>query len=245
MTGGMGVRVPDSLRALLFDMDGVLTDTAVLHAAAWKQAFDAALDALGVGPPFDERADYLAHVDGRSRLDGVRGFLTSRGIALPNGREEDAPGTLTVHGIGRAKNDLVVELIRTRGVEPYAGSVELVHAARDRGLATAVVSSSANAREGLRSAGLEECFDVWVDGVRIDAEDLPGKPAPDTFLAAARDLGIEPAQAAVLEDAVAGVQAGRAGDFGWVVGVDRHGQADALRAAGADAVVGDLAELEL
>lgn len=240
----MGVRVPDSLRALLFDMDGVLTDTAVVHAAAWKEAFDAALDRLGIGPPFDEHADYLAHVDGRSRLDGVRAFLTSRGIALPEGGDADAPGELSVHGIGRAKNDRVVELIRSEGVDPYAGSADLVRVARGRGLATALVSSSANARDGLRSAGLENCFDAWVDGVRIAEEGIPGKPAPDTFLAAARDLGVEPAQAGVLEDAIAGVQAGRAGGFGWVVGVDRHGRADELREAGADVVVSDLAEIE-
>lgn len=242
---GARVQVPDGIRALLFDMDGVLTDTARVHAAAWKETFDAVLAELGEGPPFDRRADYVAHVDGRSRLDGVRAFLASRGIELPEGGAGDPPDALTVHGVGRRKNDLVVDLIRRQGVDAYEGSVRFLREARARGMQTAVVSSSANAREALRSAGLEDCFDTWVDGVRIDEEDLPGKPAPDTFLAAARDLGVAPAQAAVLEDALAGVEAGRAGDFGWVVGVDRAEQGDELRARGADVVVCDLAELEL
>lgn len=240
-----GVQVPPAIRALLFDMDGVLTDTARVHAAAWKETFDEVLEQVGSGPPFDLRDDYVAHVDGKPRLDGVRAFLAARGIDLPEGDAADAPGALTVHGIGRRKNERVLELIRRDGVDAYEGSVRFVHEARARGLACAVVSSSANARESLRSAGLESCFDTWVDGVRIDAERLAGKPAPDTFLLAAADLGVAPGHAAVLEDALAGVEAGRAGDFGWVVGVDRAGQADALRARGADVVVCDLAELEL
>ena len=239
------MRLPSSTAALLFDMDGVLTDTAVVHARAWKETFDAVLERLGSGPPFDAGADYTAHVDGRSRLDGVRGFLASREIELPEGSHDDPEDALTVQGIGRRKNDLVVALIREGGVKAYPGSVAFVRAARERGLPCAVVSSSANAREALRAAGLEDCFDTWVDGVRIDAEQLPGKPKPDTFLTAAADLGVRPEDAVVLEDALAGVAAGRAGGFGCVVGVDRTGHADELRERGADVVVGDLADLEL
>nr|WP_241004345.1 beta-phosphoglucomutase family hydrolase [Conexibacter sp. SYSU D00693] len=240
------MRVPDSVRALLFDMDGVLTDTARVHAGAWQQTFDAVLDELGSDAPrFDTDADYRAYVDGKSRLDGVRSFLEARGVELPEGEADDGPQALTVRGVGRRKNDLVLELIRSRGVDRYEGSLRFVEQARAKGLQTAVVSSSANAREALRSAGMDELFDTWVDGVRIDEEGLPGKPAPDTFLAAARDLGVSPAHAAVLEDALAGVAAGRAGDFGWVVGVDRTGHPDDLRKHGADVVVRDLEELEL
>ena len=241
----MAAILPASIDALLFDVDGVLTNTAVIHARAWKQAFDAVLDELGQGPPFDEGRDYTAHVDGRSRLDGVRAFLDSRGIDLPEGDEQDPPDKLTVRGVGRRKNDLVLELLHEGGVDAYPGSVAFLHRARDAGYRTAVVSSSANARDALRSAGIEGLFDAWVDGVRIDEEHLQGKPAPDTFLRAAEDLGVPPDRAAVLEDALAGVQAGRAGRFGVVVGVDRHDQADALRTHGADVVVGDLDELEL
>lgn len=239
------MRVPGDITALLFDMDGVLTNTAVVHAGAWKQAFDAVLEERGEGPPFDPRADYEAHVDGLPRLDGVRGFLRSRGIELPEGTPEDPPDALTVQGVGRRKNDLVLELIRRDGVEPYEGSRRFVQAARERGLRTAVVSSSANAREALRSVGMEDLFDTWVDGVRLDEDGIKGKPAPDPFLVAARDLGAEPSQAAVFEDAVSGVCAGSKGRFGWVVGVDRTGHAQELRDHGADVVVQDLDELEL
>jgi beta-phosphoglucomutase family hydrolase len=239
------VRLPEQVKALLFDVDGVLTDTASVHAKAWKQTFDGVLDRLGDQPPFDITTDYQEHVDGRSRLDGVRGFLQARGIDLPEGSEDDGPDQLTVQGIGRAKNDLVLRLIREEGVKRYEDAARFVPAARERGLRTAVVSSSANAREALRAAGLEDCFDTWVDGVRIAEEHLEGKPAPDTFAAAARDLGVENARAAVFEDAEAGVEAGRAGDFGLVVGVDRTGHADALREHGADVVVQDLGEIEL
>ena len=239
------MRLPASTAALLFDMDGVLTDTAVVHARAWDETFDAVLKQLGAGPPFDREADYEAHVDGRSRLDGVRAFLASRSIELPEGTPADPPDALTINGIGRRKNDLVLRLIREGGVQAYPGSVSFVRAARERGLGCGLVSSSANALEALRAAGLEDCFDAWVDGVRIDAEQLPGKPNPDTFLAAAADLGVPPEHAVVLEDALAGVEAGRAGGFGCVVGVDRTGRADALREHGADVVVGDLSELEL
>jgi beta-phosphoglucomutase family hydrolase len=239
------VLVPEPIRAFLLDMDGVLTNTAVVHAGAWKRTFDAVLEQIGAGPPFDAREDYVAYVDGKSRLDGVRSFLEARGVELPEGTKEDSPEALTVNGVGRRKNDLVLELIRTQGVEPYEGSRRFVQQARELGHGVAVVSSSANAREALRSVGMDDLFDSWVDGVRIDEEGIKGKPAPDGFLTAARDLGVDPAHAAVVEDALAGVEAGRNGDFGWVVGVDRIGHADALREHGADVVVQDLDELEL
>lgn len=222
----------------------MITDTASVHAKAWKETFDALLDALGKTPEFSH-ADYEAYVDGKSRLDGVRSFLGSRDIDLPEGDPSDEPGAQTVEGIGRAKNDRLLELIRTDGVKGYDDAARLLRAAREQGLATAVVSSSANAREALRSVGLEDCFDTWVDGNRIDAEGIKGKPAPDAFLTAARDLDTAAAEAAVFEDAVAGMQAGRAGSFGWVVGVDRTGHADALRENGADVVVSDLDDVTL
>lgn len=238
-------RAPDTIKAVLFDVDGVLTDTARVHAKAWKEAFDEALERLGDDRPFDTGEDYRTYVDGKSRLDGVRSFLhDGRGHDVPEGGEDDEPGELTVHGIGRRKNDLVVALIEEEGVEAFPGARDCVCAARERGLRTAVVSSSANARPALRSAGLEELFDTWVDGIRIAEEELPGKPAPDVFLAAAADLGVEPGHAAVLEDALSGVEAGRAGEFGWVVGVDRTDDADALREHGADVVVQDLSEVD-
>src|SRR3954454_8739345 len=214
------VRVPEHVDVLLFDVDGVLTDTASVHAKAWKRAFDEALERLdGDCEPFDPRTDYEAHVDGKSRLDGVRGFLGSRDIDLPEGSDDDAADELTVRGIGRRKNDLLLELIRSDGVKGYDDAARFVRAARERDYKTAVVSSSANAREALRSVGLEDCFDTWVDGTRIDRDKIKGKPAPDAFLAAANDLGASPDRAAVFEDAEAGVAAGRAGDFGWVLGV--------------------------
>lgn len=240
----MPTRLPTATAALLFDVDGVLTDTARVHARAWKQAFDEALDRLGEGPPFTDR-DYEHAVDGRSRLDGVRGFLQLRGIDLPEGGEDDP---LTVQGIGRRKNDLLLEILRTDGVASFDDAARFVRAARERGLPCAVVSSSANAREALRSAGLEDCFSAWVDGVRIAGDDLPGKPHPDTFLAAAADLGVEASRAVVFEDALSGVEAGRSGGFAQVVGVDRIGgaHADALREHGADVVVRHLdTELEI
>lgn len=237
--------LPASAAALLFDVDGVLTDTAVVHSRAWKETFDEVLERCGESPPFDEDDDYARYVDGRSRLDGVRAFLDSRNIELPEGEVGDPPDALTVQGVGRRKNDLLVRAMRTDGVRAFPDAVDFVRRAHDRGLLLAVVSSSANAREALRSAGIEACFDTWVDGVRIDADDLTGKPAPDTFLAAAADLDVDPADAVVFEDALAGVEAGRAGGFGCVVGVDRHGDAEALRERGADIVVSDLGTLEL
>jgi beta-phosphoglucomutase family hydrolase len=240
--------LPARVRACLFDLDGVLTQTAKLHAAAWKQTFDDYLRrrAARTGEsfvPFDPVGDYDAHVDGRPRYDGVHAFLASRGIELPGGEPTDPPKAETVAGIGNRKNEVVQRMIRDRGVEPYEGSVRYVEAARGNGLRRAVVSSSTNTREVLAAAGIDGLFEQVVDGVVAQREHLEGKPAPDAFLAGARVLGVEPPEAAVFEDALAGVAAGRAGRFGCVVGVDRVGQADALRSHGADLVVSDLAEL--
>ncbi|GAA3787391.1 beta-phosphoglucomutase family hydrolase [Streptomyces chiangmaiensis] len=237
--------LPDGIQACLFDLDGVITKTAVVHAAAWKQTFDDFLRRRDGDSfrPFDEVADYDEYVDGRPRADGVRTFLASRDIHLSEGDPGDPPGRETVHGLGNRKNELVLELIRTRGVDAYDGTIRYVEAVRAAGLRTAVVSSSTNCRDILRSIGAEQLFDVRIDGVVAAERHLPGKPHPDTFLAAAHDLGVEPKAAAVFEDALAGMDAGRSGHFGYVVGVDRVGQADALRAHGADVVVTDLAEL--
>jgi HAD superfamily hydrolase (TIGR01509 family) len=226
----------------------VLTQTARVHAAAWKEMFDAFLRARAGRAsepfvPFDALGDYDEYVDGKPRYDGVRSFLASRGIELPEGGPDDPPDAETVAGLGNRKNELVLELIRRDGVEAYEGSVRYVHAARDAGLRRAVVSASANCQDVLAAAGIEDLFEVRIDGVVAQQEHLAGKPAPDTFLAAARALGVDARQAAVFEDALAGVEAGRAGGFGLVVGVDRVGQADALRAHGAEIVVSDLSEL--
>ena len=240
--------VPQSIEACLFDLDGVLTRTAELHAKAWKQTFDAFLrerarrgeDAFR---PFDAKADYGAHVDGRPRADGVRSFLAARRIALPEGARSDPPGADTVHGLGARKNRLVRELMAEHGVGVYEGSLRFLAAAREAGLARALVTSSENAAPVLRASGLDGQFDAQVDGTDADRLGLEGKPAPDFFLEAARRLDVAPAHAAVLEDALAGVAAGRAGGFGLVVGVDRARHAAQLRASGADLVVSDLAEL--
>ena len=241
------------LRACLFDLDGVITQTAVLHAAAWKQMFDAFLadPARAGGPqqPFTD-ADYQRYVDGRPRFDGVRTFLAARGITLPEGEDDDPPDAVTVHGLGNRKNELVVAAIARGEVTVYEGSVRFLHAVRAAGLRTAVVSSSANTVDVLRSVGLADQFDARVDGVVAKERGLPGKPAPDTFVAAARDLGCTPAEAVVLEDALAGVASGRAGGFALVVGVDRSDPGDdahgaALRDHGADVVVRDLADLDV
>jgi beta-phosphoglucomutase family hydrolase len=236
--------LPDEIRACLFDLDGVLTKTALVHAAAWKEMFDDFLrtrEGPGFVPFGDE--DYNEYVDGKPRYDGVRSFLASRGIELPEGSPDDPPGAETVQGLGNRKNELVLAKIRQDGVERYEGSVRYVEAARDAGLHRAVVSASANCHDVLSAARIDGLFEVVVDGVVAEREHLAGKPAPDTFLAAARKLGIDEAAAAVFEDAIAGVEAGRAGKFGFVVGVDRVGHADALRAHGADVVVSDLEEL--
>jgi beta-phosphoglucomutase family hydrolase len=236
--------LPDSTQACLFDLDGVLTQTAKVHAAAWKQMFDAFL-ARRPEPqaPFDAAQDYNRYVDGKPRADGVRDFLTSRGIELPEGAPDDPPDRETIAGLGNRKNELVLELIQRDGVEVYDGSARYLQAALDAGLRCAVVSSSANTRAVLTAVGLLDRFEAIVDGVVARERGLKGKPAPDTFLAGAHELGVDPGVAVVFEDALAGVAAGRAGGFGCVVGVDRVGQADALREHGATVVVADLAEL--
>lgn len=237
--------LPAGIRACLFDLDGVLTQTAKVHAEAWKQTFDEFLRQRDGErfKPFDKVADYDQYVDGLPRYDGVRNFLTSRGIELPEGSPADSPGQETICGVGNRKNDLVLRLIKRDGVEAYDGSVSYVKAARDAGLRRAVVSSSANCRDVLIAAGIEDLFEARIDGQVADEQHLKGKPAPDTFLAGARALGVSAAEACVYEDALAGVQAGRAGNFGYVIGVDRVGQAEALRAHGASVVVKDLSEL--
>jgi beta-phosphoglucomutase family hydrolase len=247
--------LPRQVVACLFDLDGVLTQTARLHAAAWKEMFDAYLRERSgrTGEPFvpfDSGADYNEYVDGKPRFDGVRSFLASRGITLPEGGENDPPGgendppgAETVHGLGNRKNEIVLRRLREVGVDVYPGSVAYLRAARSAGLRRAVVSSSANCRDVLIAAGLDELIEARVDGVLAAQQRLRGKPAPDTFLAGARLLGVEPARAAVFEDAVAGVAAGRAGAFGYVVGVDRVGHAEELREHGADIVVTDLSQL--
>jgi beta-phosphoglucomutase family hydrolase len=240
--------LPASIAACLFDLDGVLTQTAKVHARAWKTMFDAYLRqrAERTGEtfrPFDDAADYDEYVDGKPREDGVRSFLASRHITVPEGSEDDPPEADTVHGLGNRKDQLFLHLIRTQGVEAYEGSVRYLHAAREAALKLAVVSSSKNCSEVLRAARLEGMFDAQVDGNVALARRLAGKPAPDTYLEAAQMLGVPPLQAAVYEDALAGVEAGRAGGFGLVVGVDRVGQASALREHGAGVVVKDLADL--
>jgi beta-phosphoglucomutase family hydrolase len=240
--------LPKSIRACLFDLDGVLTDTAKVHAAAWKEMFDAFLKAWadntgGQYTAFDAIADYDSYVDGKPRADGTRSFLKSREIELPEGTGDDPPSAQTVQALGNAKNEIVLRKIREDGVEAYPGSVRYVHALRSAGFPLAVVSSSANCADVLEAAGICELFDARIDALSVESNHLHGKPAPDTFLAAAKLLGVQAANAVVFEDALSGVEAGRAGRFGFVVGVDRVGQADALRLHGADVVVGDLAEL--
>jgi beta-phosphoglucomutase family hydrolase len=240
--------LPEGIKACLFDLDGVLTQTAKVHAAAWKTMFDEFLRSWAERHgqefvPFDPVSDYDEYVDGKPRYEGVKSFLASRGIELLQGTPEDPPSAETIDGLGNRKNEIVLKLIHEQGVQPYEGSVRYVHAVIDAGLRRAVVSSSTNCRDVLKAAGIDDLFDEIVDGVVAEREHLKGKPAPDTFLAGARAVGAEPREAAVFEDALAGVEAGRAGSFGFVVGVDRVGQADALKAHGADVVVRDLAEL--
>jgi beta-phosphoglucomutase family hydrolase len=240
--------LPARVRACLFDLDGVLTDTAKLHAAAWKEMFDGFLTARAEKTgsafvAFDEVGDYDTYVDGKSRADGIRSFLQSRGIDLPTGASNDSVGQLTISGLGNAKNANFLRRIRDDGVTAYPGSVHYVQAVRSAGLHTAVVSSSANCAQVLDAAGITDLFQTRIDGIAVGEQHLAGKPAPDTYLAAAHVLGVEPAEAAVFEDALSGVAAGRAGGFGFVIGVDRVGQADELRGRGADRVVTDLAQL--
>jgi beta-phosphoglucomutase family hydrolase len=233
--------LPDGIRACLFDLDGVLTETARVHRAAWREVFDQVLEAHGQ-PPFTDE-DYLKYVDGKQRRDGVRDFLASRGITLPEGSPHDPPEADTVAGVGNRKNVLLVDRLARDGVDVIPGSATYLSAVRDAGVRTAVVTSSANGADVIRAAGLEHLVEERVDGLVAQQEGLPGKPRPDTFLEAARRLGVEPAAAAVFEDALAGVAAGRTGGFGYVVGVDRGDQADALREAGADVVVNEISDL--
>lgn len=240
--------LPDGIAVCLFDLDGVLTDTASVHRRAWKTMFDdyLAQRAKSAGEPFREfsaDSDYPQYVDGKTRDDGVRSFLQSRGITLPDGDPDDDSGAESVHGLANRKNDLFQISLHRDGVEVFDGSRRYLEAVTDVGLPVAVVSSSANTEEVLRIADLEKFVQCRVDGVTIRTENLPGKPAPDTYLRAAQLLHVEPAHAAVFEDALSGVQAGRAGHFGVVVGVDRIGHAEALRDNGADIVVKDLADL--
>jgi len=240
--------LPDNVRACLFDLDGVLTATAKVHAAAWKEMFDEYLRerAAGTGEDFvafGEKDDYDAYVDGKPRFDGVRSFLASRGIELPDGKPDDPPSAETIHGLGNRKNEIVLRMIHEQGVGAYPGSRRYLEAAREAGLRRAVVSSSTNCRDVLAAAGIDEFFEARIDGIVAERDHLKGKPAPDTYLAGAQALEVTPNAAAVFEDALAGVEAGRAGGFACVVGVDRAGQADALREHGASVVVQDLAEL--
>jgi beta-phosphoglucomutase family hydrolase len=240
--------LPPQVTACLFDLDGVLTRTATIHARAWKETFDQFLRdrAEHTGErfvPFEVGTDYERYVDGRPRLDGTRAFLASRGIDLPEGTPDDPPDAVTVHGLSNRKNALVLELIAEGNVEVFEGSVRYVRAVRAAGMPTAVVSSSANTAQVLEVTGITDLFDARIDGVVARERGLPGKPAPDTFVAGAAELGVTPAEAAVFEDALAGVEAGRAGGFALVVGVDRSGETEMLRSHGADVVVGDLSEL--
>jgi beta-phosphoglucomutase family hydrolase len=236
--------LPNDIRACLFDLDGVLTDTASVHRRAWKEMFDAYLRTRpGEFVPFDIGADYQRYVDGKKREDGVRAFLASRNIELPQGQPDDDPSAETVHGLGNRKNEVFHRMLRDDGVRVFEGSRRYLEAVADAGLAVAVVSSSANTRDVLELTGLAEYVHVRVDGVTMREEGIAGKPAPDSFLRAAALLDVTAAQSAVYEDALAGVAAGRAGHFGIVVGVDRVGQSAQLRDNGADVVVTDLAEL--
>jgi beta-phosphoglucomutase family hydrolase len=240
--------LPDEVQACLFDLDGVVTKTALVHAAAWKQMFDEFLrqHAEQTGTefvPFDKVREYDRYVDGKPRLDGTRSFLAARGIELPEGDPDDPPTAQTMYGLSNRKNALVLEMIDKQGVQVYDGSVRYIEAVRAAGLRTAVVSSSANTVQVLQVVGLTGLFDARIDGVVAKERGLAGKPAPDTFLAGAQALGVTAAHATVFEDALAGVEAGRAGHFGLVVGVNRTGQAAELAKHGADVVVDDLEEL--
>lgn len=228
--------------AALFDLDGVLTPTAEVHMAAWYRMFSDYFDAHGITPEYTDE-DYFAHVDGKPRYDGVRACLASRGVTLPEGDPSDAAGTETICGIGNTKNDAFESILRDEGVDPYPGSVALLDHLEALGTKMAVVSSSRNAPAVLAAAGIAHRFSVVVDGTVVATEGIAGKPAPDMFELAARRLGVQDADAVVVEDALSGVAAGAAGDFGLTVGVDRGAGADALLAGGADVVVDDLAEL--
>jgi len=234
--------------AVIFDMDGVVTQTALVHAAAWKSAFDGLLAELSGGSgaplvPFDAQADYRTYVDGMPRADGIRRFLASRGITLPEGDPGDPPDAATVAGLGNRKNQDFLARVAERGVRPFATTVALIRGLRARALATAIISASENATDILAAAGVIDLFDVQVDGTDAARLGLAGKPDPAIFLEAARRLDVPPSRAAVVEDALAGVTAGRRGGFGLVIGVDRTGLGSAMTDLGADVVVSDLGEL--
>lgn len=244
----------DSYDGWLFDLDGVLTKTAEVHAAAWAQTFNAFLVAESARSgralaPFDPVIDYRRYVDGQPREDGVRNFLAARGIELPRGERSDPPEARTVSGIGNAKNHLLLEILANQGIAVFEGSIALVHELRRRHKRVAVVSASENTQAALNAAGIADLFHVRIDGQAVRALGLAGKPAPDSYLEGARQLDVDPARAVVLEDALAGVQAGRAGRFGLVIGVDNHDRegsylyADALIENGADVVYSDLGDL--
>jgi beta-phosphoglucomutase family hydrolase len=235
--------LPDDITACLFDLDGVLTQTAKVHQAAWKRTFDEFLRSRDPDAGEFTQADYNTFVDGKPREDGVRDFLASRGITLPEGSDDDPADAATVRGVATRKNELLLHELDEHGVQVYEGSIRYLRAVKEAGLATAVVTASANGEQVVAAGGFADLIDARVDGVVAKREGLRGKPAPDSFLAGARALGVPPAQAVVFEDALSGVAAGRAGDFGFVVGVDRVGQADELRKRGADVVVTDLAQL--
>jgi beta-phosphoglucomutase family hydrolase len=235
--------LPDGVRACLFDLDGVLTATATVHMAAWKRTFDDFLRGRDPEAPEFTQDDYNRSVDGKPRADGVRDFLASRGVVLPEGDRGDSPDAETVQGVATRKNELVQVELEEHGVEVYEGSIRYLRAVKAAGLATAVVTASANGEQVVAAGGFADLIDIRIDGVVALQEGLRGKPAPDTFLAGARGLGVPPQEAVVFEDALAGVAAGRAGGFAFVVGVDRVGHADGLREAGADVVVTDLTEL--
>ena len=240
--------LPDKVRACLFDLDGVLTDTASVHTKAWKAMFDAFLSerAKRTGEkfvPFDPAADYRQYVDGKKREDGVKSFLDSRGIELPEGTPDDSGDAETIYGLGNRKNDMFQKVLEKDGVEVFDGSRRYLEAVSAAGLGIAVVSSSANTRQVLEITGLDRFVQQRVDGITLSEEHIKGKPAPDSYLRGAQLLDVPPDAAAVFEDALSGVEAGHAGNFGYVVGVDRVGQAEDLRRSGADVVVTDLAEL--
>jgi len=238
----------DRYDAVLLDLDGVITDTASIHAACWKQMFDEYLQVRATqrGEAFHSfqiDADYRLYVDGKPRFDGARDFLRSRGIQLPDGSPHDLPHAETVCGLANRKDGLVNKIIQEKGVEPYAGSVKFIHQLRREGFKSAVVTSSEHCETVLRVTKLETFFDARIDGNMIHQQRLAGKPAPDTFLMGAKLLGVEPARAVVIEDAISGVEAGLAGRFGLVIGVARKGNAEELRRHGAHLVVNDLSEL--
>ena len=248
MRSPSGIIAKEKYDAVLFDMDGVLTATASIHAACWKEMFDDFLRQYSeksgqAFQPFQIERDYRLYVDGRPRYEGVRTFLESRGIHLPEGEANAPPSLETIYGLGNRKNNMVNEAIRSRGVEPFADSVALVRHLRETGFKTAVVSASANCQTVLEGAGIADLFDARIDGKVASEKKLPGKPAPDTFLAAAEILNVPPQRAVVVEDAISGVQAGRDGGFGLVIGVSREGDPEDLRKNGADIVVNDLSEV--